>query len=311
MIETVYAQRLNEALRYALGPVLADLLAEDGLTDLMVNADGRVFVDRLRTGRVDTGHVMHPKDVATALALLADHCGVAITQACPILSATMPVTGERVAGTIPPVTLAPTMAIRRPPKEIFPLSAFAGSADDGATEPAEAGEAPTTPIHRLMVAVARRMNVLIAGSTGSGKTSLASALLQLSSVAKDRCLVLEDTQELAITAPDHVRMMTTQHVTMRDLVRLSLRYRGDRLIIGEIRSGDAALEFVHAMNVGHSGSFCTIHANSARDAVGRLEDLCGEVTVNPPRRAIEAANLCVAFVTRTTGGRAIQEVLYV
>ena len=160
-------------------------------------------------------------------------------------------------------------------------------------------------------AIAQRRNLLIAGSTGSGKTSLLSALLKTESVARDRCVVIEDTQEIAIAAPDHVRFLASPEVGMQRLVQLALRYRPDRIILGEVRSGDAALEMLYACNTGHSGSFATIHANSAVDALGRLEDLCSAVCMQPPRRAIATAIGCVVFVERTITGRAISEVIEV
>jgi type IV secretion system protein VirB11 len=105
--------------------------------------------------------------------------------------------------------------------------------------------------------------------------------------------------------------MTSDEVTMRRLVQLSLRYRPDRIILGEVRSGDAAIELIHAMNTGHSGSFCTVHANSARDALGRLEDLCAEVCPQPPCRSIATAIGCIACLRRTAAGREVSEVLFV
>lgn len=98
---------------------------------------------------------------------------------------------------------------------------------------------------------------------------------------------------------------------MRALVQLSLRYRPDRIVLGEVRSGDAAMEMIHAMNTGHSGSFCTVHANSARDALGRLEDLCAEVCPQPPCRSIATAIGCIVFVQRSLNGREIKEVISV
>ncbi len=316
-MSTVVEMRLDSALRHALGPDVARFLDEDGVTDLMLNADGRLWLDRAGRGRADTGRVLAAADAEAALRLIAHHCGVPLTRTAPVLSATLPRTGERIAATIPPVTARPTFAIRKPPAVTFELAAFAPKGGEGLQGPEEGRDDDPSPsgggpaLRALRRAVAERRNILIAGSTGSGKTSCLSALLQLPSVQRDRCLVLEDTREIAVPAPDHVRMLTSPEVSMRSLVPLSLRYRPDRIILGEVRSGDAAIEFIHAMNTGHSGSFCTVHANSAADALGRLEDLCAEVCPQPPCRSIATAIGCIAFLRRTATGREISEVLFV
>lgn len=313
-MSTVVEMRLDSALRHALGPDVARFLDEDGVTDLMLNADGRLWLDRAGQGREDTGRTLGAADAEAALRLIAHHCGVPITRTAPVLSATLPRSGERIAATIPPITARPTFAIRKPPAVTFDLTAFEPK---GGEVPAAAEEGRDHPspghghLRALRLAVAERRNILIAGSTGSGKTSCLSALLQIPNVQADRCLVLEDTQEIAIPAADHVRMLTSPEVTMRALVQLSLRYRPDRIILGEVRSGDAAIELIHAMNTGHSGSFCTVHANSARDALGRLEDLCAEVCPQPPCRSIATAIGCIIFLQRTPAGREISEVLFV
>jgi type IV secretion system protein VirB11 len=309
--------RLDSALRHALGDDVGRFLDEDGVTDLMLNTDGRLWVDRAGQGRADTGRTLSAADAEAALRLIAHDCGVPLTRATPVLSATLPRTGERIAATIPPITARPTFAIRKPPAVTFDLAAFAAPADAAAatSEPAATAETPIAgegaALRALRQAVADRRNILIAGSTGSGKTSCLSALLRLGSVRADRCLVLEDTQEIRIEAADAVRMLTTPEVPMRALVQLSLRYRPDRIILGEVRSGDAAIELIHAMNTGHAGSFSTVHANSAIDALGRIEDLCAEVCPQPPCRSIATAIGCIAFLRRTPAGREISEVLFV
>ncbi|MFO1128066.1 MAG: ATPase, T2SS/T4P/T4SS family [Rhodospirillales bacterium] len=243
---------------------------------------------------------------------IADRYGVAVDPGMhrPDLEAG---SNERMAATIPPVTAKPTFAIRKPPAVTFELAAFEpkggempATEEEGRNDPSPGDGGPA--LTALRRAVAERRNILIAGSTGSGKTSCLSALLQIPSVQRDRCLVLEDTREIAVPAADHVRMLTSPEVPMRALVQL---LPPDRIILGEVRSGDAAIELIHAMNTGHSGSFCTVHANSAHDALGRLEDLCAEVCPQPPCRSIATAIGCIAFLRRTSTGREISEVLFV
>ena len=315
-MNSVVELRLEDALRHALGAHVARLLDEPPVTDLLLNADGRLWVDRTGHGREDTGCTMSAADADAALRLIAHHCGVPLTRTSPVLSATLPRTGERIAATIAPITSRPTFAVRKPPAMTFELAAFAPKGPAGRCLTPSGDRRPQTaaasgPFPALHAAVEARRNILIAGSTGSGKTSLLSSLLALPTVQGDRCLVLEDTQEIRVEAPDHVRMLTSAEVNMRALVQLSLRYRPDRIVLGEVRSGDAAMEMIHAMNTGHSGSFCTVHANSARDALGRLEDLCAEVCPQPPCRSIATAIGCIVFVQRSASGREIKEVISV
>lgn len=315
-MNSVVELRLEDALRHALGAHVARLLDEPPVTDLLLNGDGRLWVDRTGRGREDTGCTMTAADADAALRLIAHHCGVPLTRTAPVLSATLPRTGERIAATMAPITSRPTFAVRKPPAVTFELAAFAPKGAAGCCRAPSVDRRPQAAAGNglfaaLHAAVEARRNILIAGSTGSGKTSLLSSLLALPSVQGDRCLVLEDTQEIRIKAPDHVRMLTSAEINMRALVQLSLRYRPDRIVLGEVRSGDAAMELIHAMNTGHSGSFCTVHANSARDALGRLEDLCAEVCPQPPCRSIATAIGCIVFVQRTASGREIREVVIV
>src|SRR5574337_138501 len=309
-------ERVDIALRYALGTDIGNLLEDPTITDVMLNEDGAIWADGAGLHRRDSGFTMRSEDALSALFLIADHCGEPLTRQAPVLSATLPRTGERIAATIAPITQQPTFAIRKPPQKVFEIGQFETyDRLAQANSPCFHGSMTllqTDPISILNHAIDDRRNILIAGSTGSGKTSLASALLcSAPDLVAARCIILEDTAELVCGAPDHVRMLTTPGVGMRELVQLSLRYRPDRIIVGEVRSGGAAIELIHAMNTGHQGGISTIHANSCIDALGRIEDLCSEVCHQPPRRAIATGIGCIVFVTRTATGRAIAEVMLV
>jgi len=151
----------------------------------------------------------------------------------------------------------------------------------------------------LMRAVRERQNILIAGATSSGKTTLANALLAEIAATGDRVLVLEDTVELQCAARDHVPLRTRQGVvSMTELVRSSMRLRPDRVVVGEVR-GAEALDLIKVWGTGHPGGIATIHAGSALGALLRMEQLILEVAVNPPRALIaEAVNVVVHIAGR-------------
>lgn len=154
--------------------------------------------------------------------------------------------------------------------------------------------------------MAHRRNILISGGTGSGKTTLANALLAEPAFAGDRVFLVEDTAELQCSAWDCVAVLTRRHprpIGVVDLVRDALRMRPDRIVVGEIRDGAAALETLKAWNTGHPGGLSTLHANSAEEALQRLEDLLLEVVAEPPRRSLAQAVDLIAHLRRTPHGR--------
>ncbi len=263
------------------------------MVEVMVNPDGRIWIDRIGEGRADSGNILGPDDAERILRLLADHAGEVVTRDRPRVSATLPVTGERFQGEFMPLVSAPTFAIRKRPELVFTLADYV---KDGSM--AE-GQAAT-----IRAAVAKRENMLIVGGTGSGKTTLANAVLAEPGFANDRVVLIEDTAELQCSARDKVSMLTKRTeppVTMADLLRDTLRLRPDRIVIG-VRDG-SALDLLKAWNTGHPGGLATLHANSAEEALARLEDLIGEVTPRIPYRAIVQAIDLVLFIHRTSAGR--------
>lgn len=164
----------------------------------------------------------------------------------------------------------------------------------------------------LRQAAVERRNLLISGGTGSGKTTLANALLAEPAFADDRVFLIEDTPELQCSAWDLVPVLTRRHpvvIGVVDLVRDALRMRPDRIVVGEMRDGAAALETLKAWNTGHPGGLSTIHANSASEALSRLEDLLTETGLGPCRRMIGQAVDVVVHIRRTARGRCVDEIL--
>lgn len=262
-------------LRTALGPAIARFLEEPGIVEVMLNPDGRLWIDRLSEGLSDTGELVAPTDGERIIRLVAHHVGAEVHAGSPRVSAELPETGERFEGLLPPVVTAPTFAIRKPAIAVFSLNDYvAGGIMD-------AGQAAA-----LRAAVASRKNILVAGGTSTGKTTLTNALLAEVAKSADRVVIIEDTRELQCAVPNLIAMRTKDGVaTLSDLVRSSLRLRPDRIPIGEVR-GPEALDLLKAWGTGHPGGIGTIHAGTAIGALRRLEQLIQEVVVTVPRALI-------------------------
>ncbi|TVR78331.1 MAG: P-type conjugative transfer ATPase TrbB [Rhodospirillales bacterium] len=302
-MRTILAQqRLHVAFRDSLGPVIQAALEDANIVEVMVNPGGRIWVDGIRGGRHDTGAVLPAGTVETIIRLVADHIGETATRESPLVAGTIPETGERFQGVLPPLSPAAAFTIRKRPGVIFSLDEYV-----------QDGIMTATQVAIVRDAVTQRRNVLIAGGTGSGKTTLVNAILAEPGFAAERIVLIEDTAELQCAAPDQVRLLTRRTepaVTIRELVKTTLRLRPDRIIIGETRDG-AALDMLKAWNTGHPGGLSTVHANSAEDALYRLEELIGEVSVSVPRRAIAQGIHLVVFIERsptTPAGRTVSAV---
>lgn len=292
-------ERRLTTLSRALGGGIADALADPSVVEALVNADGELRIDRIGRGIEATGLRLTIGERDAAIRLLASEVGETITADRPFLATTLPGSGARVQAMIPPLVAAPVLTIRKRPSIVYLLEDYL-----------KAGIASADHITALREAIAARRNIVVAGGTGSGKTTLLNALLAEPEFLKSRILILEDTTELQCAAPDTVQLLTKRTVpavTMRDLVQMTLRLRPDRIIVGEVRDG-AALEVLKAWNTGHPGGLLTLHANSAADALTRLEDLCLEATSSSPSRLISAAIDLVVFIACTPQGRRITEI---
>lgn len=288
--DSVSVQRLRGMLRTAMGEGLAEALQNPAVFEIMVNPDGIVRVDLAGEGRVDTGVVMTPADVERVIRLVASHVRAEVHGDRPIVSAELPTGpggtgGERFEGLLPPVVAGPCFSIRKPAYRLLALEDYVASA---VMTQAQAD--------LLARAVVNRDNILVVGGTSSGKTTLTNALLAEVSSLDERLILIEDTRELRCAAHDVVALRTRPgFVTMADLVRSTLRLRPDRIIVGEVR-GAEALDMLKAWNTGHPGGIATLHANSAKGALLRLEQLIQEAVVNVPRPLIAEAIDVIVFI---------------
>ncbi|MCW2387162.1 type IV secretion system protein VirB11 [Sphingobium sp. B11D3B] len=283
-------------LRTALGAAIAGWLADPSVIEVMLNPDGRLWIERLGEGISDSGERLSPADGERIIRLVAHHVGTEVHARSPRVSAELPDGGERFEGLLPPVVAAPAFAIRKPAVAVFAL------ADYVAAGVMSAGEAEI-----LRCAVADRLNILVAGGTGTGKTTLTNALLAEVARSGDRVVLIEDTRELQCAAPNLVAMRTREGVaSLCDLVRSSLRLRPDRIPIGEVR-GAEALDLLKAWGTGHPGGVGTIHAGSAIGALRRMEQLIQEAVVTVPRALIAETIDLVAVLVRDGHGRRLAE----
>jgi type IV secretion system protein TrbB len=262
-------------LRTALGPALLSRLEDPGVAEVMLNPDGRVWLDRFDVGLVDAGLSISASDAERILRLVAHHVGAELHGGRPRLSAELPGSGERFEGLLPPLAAAPAFAIRKPASLVFTLADYV-----------RAGVMDAREAELLEAAVVARHNILVVGPTSSGKTTLVNALLAVIAAAGERVILIEDLPELQCAAPNRLALRTAEGLaSLADLVRASLRLRPDRIVIGEVR-GAEALDLIKAWGTGHPGGVSTLHAGSALGALMRLEQLIQEAVVAAPRGLI-------------------------
>jgi pilus assembly protein CpaF len=289
-----------------LGP-LEPLLADDTINDIMVNGPYQVFIER--KGKIELTEVRfrdnpHVMNVAQRI---VTRVGRRVDETCPIADARLP-DGSRVNVIAPPLAIdGCSISIRKFSKKSITL--------DVMTRQGNISEALAKV---LKIGSACRLNIIISGGTGSGKTTMLNAMSQLIDPA-ERVVTIEDAAELQLQQPHVVRLETrppnlegTGEITMRDLVKNALRMRPDRIICGEVR-GPEALDMLQAMNTGHDGSMCTLHANNPREALTRMENMIGMASVNLPSKAVRtqivgAVNLIVQVSRMRDGVRRVTHV---
>jgi len=287
-------------LRTALGPAVARFLDDPAIVEVMLNPDGRLWIDRLASGLADTGEQLSPTDGERIIRLVAHHVGAEVHAGAPRVSAELPGTGERFEGLLPPVVAAAAFAIRKPAVAVFSLADYvAGCIMSDAQADA------------LRRAVVERKNILVAGGTSTGKTTLTNALLAEVARTGDRVVLIEDTRELQCAAPNLVALRTRDGVvSLSELVRSSLRLRPDRIPIGEVR-GAEALDLLKAWSTGHPGGIGTIHAGTAIGALRRLEQLIQEAVVTVPRALIAETIDVIAVLSGRGSARRLAELVHV
>jgi pilus assembly protein CpaF len=294
-----------------LGPV-GDLLLDPTISEIMLNSeDGMASIYFERDGRISAlDDVFLPEaQLRVACLHIARSVSDDISTAEPLLEATLP-DGSRVAAMFPPCSASGTaLTIRKFDRKRFAIQELVGI-----------GTLTEELLSKITEAVQARLNILISGGTGSGKTTLLNAIAALIPT-QDRMITIEDTAEIRLRHPNLLRFCARRQqpgnraVTMRELVRASLRHRPDRIIVGEVRGGEA-FDLLQALNTGHSGSLSTIHANSAELALSRFTNCVLEAGVELPffalRRSIaDTVNVIVHIERGRDGRRKVREVVRV
>ncbi len=299
------AQELTDDM-VGFGP-LEPLLRNDSISDIMVNGPETVFIEisgKLQKSSVRFRDAEHAAMVAQKMVATI---GRRVDELSPLCDARLP-DGSRVNVIFPPLALdGPCISIRKFTKKKLDFTAMV------------ANGSMVAPVARLLEIAARcRLNILVSGGTGSGKTTLLNALSRLIS-HDERVITIEDAAELQLQQPHVVRLETRTanlegrgEINQRELLRNALRMRPDRIIVGEVR-GAEAYDMLQAMNTGHDGSISTVHANTARDALARVENMVQMATVNLPARAIRtqiaaAVHLIVQIERMRDGVRRVSQI---
>lgn len=271
------------------GPVM-QLLNPDH-TEIMINADGKVWVDSLTEGTFCTSLTLSVEARRAIIQTVATSTNQRCNEELPFLSATLPVVGYRMAGLVEPAVEAPSIVIRIPSQKIFTLKEYVAQ-----------GTVSQNQARLLLQAIKNRHNILVAGGTGSGKTTFSNALLDVMQHTKHRIMTIEDEPELRCTAPNHIGVRINRDTTFSytEALQMALRMKPDRIVVGELRDGAAALGLLKSWNTGHGGGLATLHADNAKSTLDRLEQLLQEAVPFTPKNLISQAIDWVAFIERYT-----------
>lgn len=277
-------------------------LQDPETVEIMVNADGRIWQEKLGQKIQHIGNIQAAQ-VEAVIKTVAGYHGKEINRSHPMIEGEFPLDNSRFAGQLPPIVTAPTFAIRKKAIQIFTLEQYV---ETGVLSPKHA--------EVIKDAVRKHRNILVIGGTGSGKTTLINAIINemVLNDPHERIFILEDTGEIQCAAQNFVQYHTTLDVNMTQLLKTTLRMRPDRILVGEVRGGEA-LDLLDAWNTGHEGGAATLHANDAMAGLTRLESLISRNPSAPKDISplIAEAVDRVIHITRTPHGRQIQQIIEV
>lgn len=293
--------RIKAKLLRELGSHLSSALEDPHVIEIMLNHDGKIWIERLGKGMIQEG-TMSASSAEALMATIATSLNTEINRDNPKLEGELLIDGSRFEGIIPPIVPKPVFTIRKKASVIFTIDDYVA-------------QGVITPYQRDVIgeAIKERKNILIAGGTGSGKTTLLNGVIDriVKTDPDHRLVMIEDTNEIQCSAENHVSLRTLDDkVSMQDLLKITMRLRPDRILVGEVRGGEA-LALLKAWNTGHPGGIATVHANDAYAALIRLEQLIAEVSSSPMGALIGEAVDLVISIKKISGGRKVDEIIHV
>ena len=292
--------RVHDMLLSSFGNKIRGFLDDDDVIEIMLNPDGYLWVERFSNGRTNTMDKISTQNAERIIRIVSSQTGSICNENHPLLSAELPGSGSRFQGVLPPIVANPTFTIRKKAIMIFTLDDYVKQ-DIMSTLYADI----------IKEAVRERKNILIVGGTGSGKTTLTNAILDEIAKYQDRIVLIEDTHELQCNAKDCVFLRSKDGVAnTTDLLKATMRLRPDRIIVGEVRGGEA-LDLLKAWNTGHPGGVSTIHANGTEQGLIRLEQLIQEAVSGVPRTLIAEAVDMAIFIKRHGASRKVKDIISV
>lgn len=292
--------RLVRKLQEALGDQLCIALDDATVVEIMLNPDGKLFIERLGHGVAPAGE-MSSAAAEMVIGTVAHALQSEVDMEQPIVSGELPIGGHRFEGLLPPVVAKPAFTIRRRASRLIPLGDYVRT-----------GVMTEYQAATIRSAISARLNIIISGGTGSGKTTLANAVIDeiVKFAPEDRLVILEDTAEIQCAADNAVLLHTSDSIDMARLLKSTMRLRPDRIVVGEVRDG-AALTLLKAWNTGHPGGVATIHSNTAMSALRRLEQLTAEASQQPMHEVIGEAVDLIISIERTPRGRIVRDIIQV
>lgn len=288
-------------LKRMLGEVICNSLDDDDVTEIMLNPDGSIWLESRKQGMYRAGEMseFHAKNFLCQLASLKD---LYLNEKEPVIETTLPFNNERIEGVLPPVTPKPKFTIRKPAKFVYSLESYV-----------ENKIMTEAQYNYICKALYGRSNILICGGPGTGKTtalnSMTKKMVEICE-SNQRVLVLEDTPEIQCLMPNLVELRTSKHINMTDLLRVAMRSRPDRILVGEVRD-KAALDMLKSWNTGCPGGIATVHANSTEAAMLRISSLAQEANIPPPNHLIaETIDVVINIVREPSHpcGRRVKQV---
>lgn len=297
--EGISQQRLLDMITTAVGPDIVKYLNDPQVTEIIANSDGNVWVEKLGEDMKLVGTIS-PTAAMSVIKLVAASIKTECNEKNASLAAEFVLDGSRFQGFIPPLVSAPCFIIRKKALRIITLEEYV-----------EAGAITENQKEQILHYVEKRKNILIVGGVSSGKTTFLNGVLHaIGDKTKDRIIIIEDLQELQCYAPNREYLRSTKNYKMDDLLKDTLRSRPDRIIVGEVR-GQEALTLLDAWNTGHPGGLATVHANSGRQGLKRLEQLIQRAVPSPQQETIADAVDVIIYLERQNKIRGVKEILEV